>query len=109
MIAATRTARRIIKARRTASQKRTIATHVRKAGADTTTVKAVTAALRKTARTLRAAGELGRVQTRTERITARVVGPVYRYTAAQIALIAAAYRPRKPEFKTVAQRLALAA
>jgi hypothetical protein len=109
MIATTRTARRTIKARRAANQKRSISTFVRKTGADTTTVKAVTAALRKTARTLRTSGQLGRVQTRTAKVTATVVGPVYRYTAAQIARIAAAYRPRKAEYRVVAARLTLAA
>jgi len=102
-------ARQILRDRRRANAKRTITTHVAKTTTDTKTVKAVTAALRKTARQLRLAGALGRVQTRIGRVTATVIGPVYRYTAAQIALIAAAYRPRKAEYKTVAARLALAA
>lgn len=105
MNASARTARQILRDRRRANAKRTIATHVRKATTDTATVKAVTAALRKTARQLRAAGVLGRVQTRIARVTAAVVGPVYRYTAGQVALIAAAYRPRKDEYKTVAAQL----
>jgi hypothetical protein len=109
MNAATRTARQIIKARQRANQKRTIATFVRKATTDTAAVKGVTAALRKTARTLRTAGLLGKVQTRTGKVAAGVIGKTYRYTATQIARIAAAYRPRKAEYRTVAQRLALAA
>jgi thiamine pyrophosphokinase len=109
MNAASRKARQILRNRRRANQKRTITTHVAKTTTDTATAKAVTAALRKTARTLRQAGQLGKVQTRISHVTATVVGPVYRYTAAQIALIAAAYRPRKAEYKAVAARLALAA
>jgi hypothetical protein len=109
MNAASRKARQILRDRRRANAKRTIATHVAKTTTDTATVKGVTAALRKTARELRKAGRLGKVQTRTEHVTADRVGPVYRYTAAQIALIAASYKPRKPEYRAVATRLALAA
>lgn len=109
MNAATRKARQILRDRRRANQKRTITTHVAKTTTDKAVAKGVTAALRKTARTLRLTGQLGKVQTRIGRVTASVIGPVYRYTAAQIALIAAAYRPRKAEYRVVAARLALAA
>jgi hypothetical protein len=109
MNAKARTARQTLRSRRRANQKRTIATFVRRATTDTTAAKGVTAALRKTARDLRKTGQLGKVQTRTEKVAAGVVGKTYRYTAAQIALIAAAYRPRKAEYKTVALRLTLAA
>ncbi|MCX4751736.1 hypothetical protein OG455_41765 [Kitasatospora sp. NBC_01287] len=109
MLATTREARQIVKARRRANQKRTIATYVRKATTDTTAVKGVTAALRKAARDLRTTGQLGKVQTRTEKVAAGVIGKTYRYTAAQIARIAAAYRPRKAEYRIVAAKLALAA
>ena len=109
MNAKARTARQAIRTRRRANRKHAISTFVRKAATDTAAVKGVTAALRKTARDLRQAGRLGKVQTRTEKVAAGVVGPVYRYTAAQIARIAAAYRPRKAEYKAVAARLALAA
>ncbi|WBP89511.1 hypothetical protein [Kitasatospora cathayae] len=105
----TRTARQIIKARRRANEKHAISAFVSKATADTAAVKGVTAALRKTARALRLAGQLGKVQTRTQKVATGVVGKTYRYTAAQIARIAAAYRPRKAEYKAVAARLALAA
>jgi hypothetical protein len=107
--ASARKARQILRDRRRANAKRTISTFVRKATDDTATVKGVTAALRKVAKDLRKAGELGRVQTRTERITATVIGPVYRYTRDQIARIAAAYKPRKPAYRTVAAQLRLAA
>jgi hypothetical protein len=109
MNARTRAERQALRNRRRANQKRTIATHVRKATTDAATVKGVTAALRKTARELRKAGLLGKVQTRIARVTADRVGPIYRYTAAQIALIAANYRPRKAEYKLAAAQLRLAA
>jgi hypothetical protein len=109
MNANTRKARQILRDRRRANAKRTITTHVAKTTTDTKTVKAVTAALRKTARQLRTAGQLGKVQTRIGRVAANVIGPVYRYTAAQIALIAASYKPRKAEYRAVANRLVLAA
>lgn len=109
MNAATRTARQILRTRQRANQKHAISTFVRKATTDTDTVKGVTAALRKTARALRTTGQLGTVQTRIGKVAAGVIGPVYCYTAAQIALIAAAYRPRKAEYKTVAASLRLAA
>ncbi|MGW6912512.1 hypothetical protein ACWGB8_01620 [Kitasatospora sp. NPDC054939] len=109
MNARTRTARQTLRNRTRANQKRTIATHVRKATTDAAAAKGVTAALRKTARELRKAGLLGKVQTRIARVTADRVGPVYRYTAAQVALIAATYRPRKAEYKAAALRLTLAA
>lgn len=109
MNASYRKAAQLLRDRRRANAKRTIATYVRNATTDTAAIKGVTAALRKTARDLRRTGQLGKVQTRTEKVAAGVVGKTYRYTAAQIARIAAAYRPRKAEYKTVALRLALAA
>jgi hypothetical protein len=107
--ASSRKAAQLLRDRRRANQKRTISTHVRNATTDIAAVKGVTAALRKTARDLRTTGQLGKVQTRTEHVTPDRVGPVYRYTAAQIARIAAAYKPRRAEYKAVALRLALAA
>ena len=109
MNVSSRKAAQLLRDRRRANQKRTISTHVRKATTDTAAVKGVTAALRKTARDLRTTGQLGKVQTRTGKVAAGVVGKTYRYTAAQIARIAASYKPRKAEYKAVAARLALAA
>jgi hypothetical protein len=109
MNAAARKAQQILRDRRRANTKRSISTFVRKATTDTAAVKGVTAALRKTARDLRRSGQLGKVQTRTQKVAAGVVGKTYRYTAAQISRIAAAYKPRKAEYKAVAARLALAA
>lgn len=99
--------RELLRDRRRANQKRTISTHVRRAAGQT--IDGVTNALRKTAKTLRESGALGRVQTRTETVKPGIVQKVYRYTAGQIALIASAYKPRKAEYRVVAARLALAA
>lgn len=105
MNASSRTARQIIKARRAANAKRSISTHVAKVTADRAARKAVTAALRKGAKQLRESGQLGKVQTRVGYVTPSVVGPCYRYRAAQIAKIAAVYRPRKAEYKAVREAL----
>lgn len=103
----TTTKRRLLKARRAANVKRCISTYVARATTDKAVRSAVTAALRTNAKKLRESGTLGRVQTRVCHVAAGVVGPKYRYTAAQVARIAAAYRPRKPE--NVAVRSALVA
>lgn len=105
MNASSRTARQIIKARRAANAKRSISTHVAKVTADRAERKAVTSALRNQAKKLREAGQLGKVQVRTCYVTATVTGPNYRYNAAQIARVAAAYRPRKAEYKAVREAL----
>ena len=105
MNAKARTARQIVKARRAANAKRSLSTHVAKVTADRAARKAVTAALRKNAKGLRETGQLGKVQTRVCYVTASVTGPNYRYNAAQVARIAAAYRPRKAEYKIVRELL----
>ena len=105
MNAKARTARQTIKTRRAANAKRSLSTHVARATADRVARKAVTAALRKSAKALRETGALGKVQTRVCYVTATVVGPNYRYNASQVARIAAAYRPRKAEYKMVRETL----
>lgn len=109
MNAASRKARQILRDRRRANAKRTISTRVRKTTTDTKVVDGVSNALRTLAKKLREAGQLGRVQTRIGRVADGVIGPVYRYTAAQIARVAAVYRPRKAEYRTVAAQLRLSA
>jgi hypothetical protein len=106
MLPSARKAARLLRDRRRANAKRTISTFVRKTTTDTKAVDGVTNALRTVAKKLRQAGQLGKVQTRTEHVTPDRVGPVYRYTAAQIARIAASYKPRKPEYKAIALQLA---
>lgn len=105
MNAKARTARQIVKARRSANTKRCISTYVARVTGDEAVRKAVTNALRTNAKKLREAGELGKVQTRTCHVTTGVVGKKYRYTAEQLRRIAAAYKPRKAEYKAVKAEL----
>lgn len=105
MDATTRTARRIVKARRAAGKARCISTHVARVTEDVAARKAVTTALRKVAKQMRDNCELGRVQTRVQPVEGGRVGPVYRYNTCQMAAVAAAYKPRKAEYKTVRQAL----
>lgn len=96
-----RQGQRNIKARRAANRKRCISTYVAKVADSRSDAEAVTAALRKIAKKHREAGILGEVQTRICRVAPGVVGPKYRYTPAQVAACAAAYRPRKDAYKAV--------
>lgn len=109
MNANTRTGRRIIEARRLAakgdSRKRHISTHVAQVVADRPTRKAVTAALQKAAKPLRESGDLGEVRTRVCAVAAGVRGKTYRYNRGQLARIAAAYNPRKADYRTVRDAL----
>lgn len=97
----TRNAHRIIKARRTAGRKCSLSTYVARQTEDAAARKTVTNALRNAAKTLRESGALGKVQTRVCFVAPGVAGKNHRYTAAQVARIAAAYRPRKAEYKAV--------
>lgn len=99
MNAATRTKRQIVKARRSGLAKRCLSAYVAKAVKAEADRKAVTNALREKAKKLREAGQLGKVQTRICHVAAGVVGPKYRYTAAQVAQILAVYNPRKAAYK----------
>jgi len=99
MNASYREGQRRIRARRAANRKACISTHVAKVTTNEKDAIAVTAALRTRAKKLREAGSLGKVQTRVCRVAPGVVGPKYRYTAAQVAEIAEGYRPRKDAYK----------
>ncbi|CAL9326726.1 hypothetical protein [Streptomyces sp. SudanB91_2054] len=90
-------------ARRVRTGARSIATHVIATGADAATVKGIVKALQTTANKARANGVKGkRARIRRSFNGARnVVKTVYRYTREQIAQIAAQYKPRKAEYKTV--------
>lgn len=105
MNASTREKRQTIKDRRAGGDKRCLSTYVARTTTDETARKAVTAALRKAAKSLREGGALGKVQKRTCYVTAGVVGTKYRYTAAQVARIAAQYKPRNAAYKTVREAL----
>lgn len=82
---------------------RSITTHVIATGADTATVKGVVKALQGVAKTARANGLKGkRVRIRrTAQGFKRHAVTAYRYTRAQVAQIAAAYKPRKAEYKAI--------
>lgn len=107
MNAATRTGRQTIKDRRAGLARYCISTHVARATKDEAARKTVTDALRKTAKQMRESGALGRVQVRIGKVAEGVMGPTYRYTAVQVAALAAVYKPRKDTCKAV--RLALLA
>jgi rRNA maturation endonuclease Nob1 len=86
----------------TTNKARTISTHVRKV-ADANIVKGATEALRKVAKKLRDAGSLGKVSAFIRKVDG-VARLTYRYTARQLAVVAADYskRVRKAEYKQVA-------
>lgn len=114
MNASARAARRNLRDRRRADTKHSISTYVRTTTTDDTTIDGATDALRKVAAKLRTNGTLGKVQMRDRKIVINAAGDThtertYRYTRAQIQRIAATYRPRKAEYKTVAASLRLAA
>lgn len=109
MNASTRKAHQILRDRRRANRKRSLSTHVAQVTESAQARKTVTAALRKVAKALREGGDLGRVQCRIGRQgDAKVIGPNYRYTAAQAAMIASVYRPRKAEYVAVRNALTAA-
>lgn len=103
MNASARKARRLVNERRDLAKgierKRLISAHVARATADTAARKTVTAALQKAAKPLREAGDLDAVKTRVCAVADGVRGKTHRYTASQVAKIAAQYNPRKAEGK----------
>ncbi|MFJ7004199.1 hypothetical protein ACIQWY_29840 [Streptomyces albidoflavus] len=95
-------------ARRVRTGPRSLVTHVIATGADAATIKGVAAALRNVASRN---GIKGR-RTRTRRTfggALRHAVNAWRYTRAQVAQIAAAYKPRKAEYKAVRAALLAAA
>lgn len=87
-------------ARRVRTIARSLATHVIATGADRETVKGVVKALRTAAKNAGIKGRRARIR-RTAQGFKRHAVTAYRYTRAQVAQIAAAYKPRKAEYKTV--------
>jgi hypothetical protein len=76
-----------------------IATHLIAAGVDHTTAAGAASGMRSVAKRIGVApASTGRTH-RTVQGGGRVARTVYRFTAAQVARIAAAYRPRKSEYK----------
>lgn len=109
----TRNARRILRdrtrtQRATAKIRRqgvaTLATHCIAAGLGVREARSVAGSLRKNAAKAGATGTVG--ISYAKNVKARTCT---RYTPAEVAAIAVIYRPRKPAYKVVAARLALAA
>lgn len=87
-------------ARRVRTAPRSLTTHVIATGADAATVKGVTTALRSAAKKAGVKGRRARIR-RSFNGARNVVKTVYRYTREQVREIAAAYKPRKAEYKAV--------
>ncbi|SFY52064.1 hypothetical protein [Streptomyces sp. F-1] len=113
MNAATRTARRTLRDRtrthRAAAKIRrhgvaTLATHCIAAGLGVKEARSVAGSLRKNTVKANVAGTPG--ISYAKNVKARTCT---RYTPAEVARIAVIYRPRKPQYRTAAARLALAA
>lgn len=111
MIRSNRIRRQVVKARRAQSRAQarirrgpaTLATHAIAAGLGVCEARTVAASLRKAAVKLGIVGTAGFAY-RKGRARACV-----RYTRQQVAVIALAYRPRKPAYVLAASKLALAA
>ncbi|GBQ04369.1 hypothetical protein SSP531S_58630 [Streptomyces spongiicola] len=87
-------------ARRVRTTARSLATHIIATGADATTVKGVASALRTAAKKAGIKGTRTRTRRTVDGFRGRAV-TAYRYTRAQVAQIAAAYKPRKAEYKAI--------
>jgi hypothetical protein len=81
----------------------TLTSHCMAQGLNHRDATSVAGTLRKTAAKLAIVGTPGRIH------AGRHMRDCVRYTPQQVALIAIAYRPRKPAYKLVAAKLALAA
>jgi len=112
MIRSSRSRRATLKARATANRAAsrinrrgtgTLAAHAMAQGLSHRDATSVAGTLRKTAAKLGITGTSGRVH------AGRRMRNCVRYTPQQVGLIALAYRPRKPAYRIVAARLALAA
>jgi hypothetical protein len=84
-----------------------LTTHLIAAGVDRETAAGAASGMRSAARRI---GITPAVTGRTHRTVhggrSRATHTVYRFTAAQVATIAAAYRPRKPEYKAALMAVA---
>jgi hypothetical protein len=79
---------------------RSLATHLIAAGVDRTTAAGAASGMRSVAKRLGLTpAETGRTHRTLQGGRSRTTHNVHRFTAAQVATIAAAYRPRKPEYK----------
>lgn len=112
MIATNRTRRATLKARATATRAAarihrngtgTLASHCMAQGLNHRDAASVAGTLRKLAAKIGITGTPGRIH------AGRHMRDCTRYTPVQVGLICLAYRPRKPAYKVVAAKLALAA
>jgi hypothetical protein len=112
MIRSNRSRRATVKARSTATRAAarihrtgtgTLAAHAMAQGLSHRDAASMVGTLRKVAAKLGLTGTAGRVH------AGRHMRDCRRFSAAEVALIALSYRPRRAEFKVVAARLALAA
>ncbi|MFE3644966.1 hypothetical protein ACFXOM_28995 [Streptomyces sp. NPDC059169] len=87
-------------ARRVRTGARSLVTHIIATGADRKTVEGVADALRTVAKKKGVKGRRARIR-RSFNGARNIVKTVYRYTRAQVAQIAAQYKPRKAEYKAV--------
>lgn len=84
-----------------------IATHLIAAGVDRTTAAGAASGMRSVAKRIGIEpAETGRTHRTVQGGRSRATHRVYRFTAAQVARIAAAYRPRKPEYKAALMAVA---
>ena len=98
-------AARIIRERKAANglgnRRSTLNNAVAAATGDRSVRKAVAAALRKTAKPMRESGDLGAVKSKRCNVADGVRGVKHVYTRQQVRKVAAAYNPRKAEYKAV--------
>lgn len=87
-------------ARRVRNGARSLVTHIIATGADAATIERVADALRSVAKRKGIKGRRARIR-RSFTGARTIVKTVYRYTRAQVAQIADAYKPRKAEYKAV--------
>ncbi|MFG2408827.1 hypothetical protein ACGFR8_31675 [Streptomyces brevispora] len=88
-------------ARRVRTGARSLATHIIATGTHTdTAIKAVSAGLRTAAKNAGIKGRRARIR-RSLTGTRNIVKTVFRYTRTEVAQLAAAYKPRKAEYKAV--------
>ncbi|MFG2512627.1 hypothetical protein [Streptomyces sp. NPDC048584] len=86
--------------RRVRTGARSLVTHIIATGADRKTVESVADALRTVAKKRGVKGRRARIR-RSFNGARNIVKTIYRYTRAQVAQIAAQYKPRKAEYKAV--------
>ncbi|MEU2950924.1 hypothetical protein ACIOUE_07100 [Streptomyces xanthochromogenes] len=95
-------------ARRVQNGPRSLATHAIAAGLERAQASGCASGLRTAAQRLGIRGTAARIRRTSTGHTRRAV-TVWRYSRDEVALMAAAYRPRRPDYRAAAARLAVAA